>query len=58
MLPITKMLQKKEKVYLIGLIISTIFLIFMALYFTNNCPECEETYSRKNDRPIVVYRIG
>lgn len=58
MLPITKMLEKNEKVYLIVLITSTIILIIMALYFTNNCPECEETYSRKNDRPVVIYRIG
>jgi hypothetical protein len=52
------MLEKNEKMYLIFLVASAIILIFLALYFTNNCPECEETYSRKNDRPIVVYRIG
>ena len=52
------MLEQNEKVYLIILVTSAILLIFMALYFTNNCPDCDETYSRKHDRPVVVYRIG
>ena len=52
------MLNKKEKFYLIILVISAILLIFTAIYLTNNCPECDKTYSRNDDKPIVVYRIG
>jgi cell division protein FtsL len=58
MFSITKMLEQNEKVYLIVIVTSAIILIFMALYFTNNCLDCDETYYRKDDRPIVVYRIG
>lgn len=49
------MLDKKEKVYLIVLVISAIILIFVTLYFTYNCPK---TYSVTDRQPIVVYKIG
>lgn len=52
------MLDQKEKVYLIVLVISAIILIFVTLYFTYNCPNCDETYSVKEKQPIVVYKIG
>ena len=52
------MLNENEKIYIIILVISSILLIFTAIYLTNNCPECEKNYSRKDERPIVVYRIG
>ena len=52
------MLEKNEKVYLIILVISTIVLIFSALYFTNNCPKCDETYAATKATPVVVYKIG
>ena len=52
------MLENNEKVYLIILVISTIVLIFTALYFTNNCPECGQTYSSKSSKPVIVYKIG
>lgn len=51
------MLEKNEKVYLIILVTSVIILIFMALYFTNNCPKCDETYSIKDERPFIIYQI-
>ena len=54
------MLEKNEKVYLSILVISTIVLIFTAIYISNRCPDCDKTYS-KNKNPnqsIVVYRIG
>lgn len=52
------MLEKNEKVYLIILVISMIILIFTALYFTNNCPDCDETYYNKNNKQIIVYKIS
>lgn len=58
MLPKIKMLEKKEKVYLIILVISMIILIFTALYFNNNCYDYDETYSNKNNKPIIVYKIS
>ena len=54
------MLEKKEKVYLIVLIVSAIVLIFTTIYITDRCPDCDKTYA-KNKNPnqsIVVYRIG
>lgn len=51
------MLEKNEKIYLIILVISMIFLIFTILYFTNNCPNYE-IYSNKNNKPIIVYKIN
>jgi hypothetical protein len=52
------MLVKNEKVYLIVLVISAIIMIFTVLYFTYNCPGCEEIYSKKHNKPVIVYRIG
>lgn len=49
------MLEHKEKVYLIILVLSAIILIFTALYLTNNYPE---TYSKKNNQPFIVYQIS
>ena len=51
------MLEKNEKVYLSILVISVIFLIFTILYFTDTCPEYNEIYSNKNNKPIIVYKI-
>ena len=50
--------NKQEKIYLIGLVISAIILIFTTVYFTYNCPKCGETYNIKKDQSVIVYRIG
>ena len=57
MLSIRKMLENNEKIFLIILVISSIILIFMALYFTNSCPNCDETYSKNKPKSIIVYQI-
>ena len=51
-------MELNEKIYLIILVTSVITLIFTALFLTYNCPECNETFSRKHDQPIIVYKIG
>jgi len=51
------MLQKNEKVYLIILVSSAIILIFTALYFTNKCPKCDETYKATKETSVIVYKI-
>ena len=57
MLSIRKMLEKNEKIFLIILVVSSIILIFMALYFTNICPNCDEIYSNKEPKSVIVYQI-
>lgn len=54
------MLEKKEKIYLIVLVISAIVLIFTAIYLSNRCPDCDKTYSgNKNpSQAVIVYKIG
>jgi hypothetical protein len=52
------MLKQNEKIYLTVLISSIIIQIFTILYITNNCPNCEEIFSRKHLKPIVVYQIN
>lgn len=49
---------KQEKVYLSALVLSAIILIFVIMFIWNNCPKCDETYSRKPTQPVIVYKIG
>lgn len=53
-----KMLEKNQKIYLIILVTSALILIFMALYFTNTCPKCAETFSKNEPKSVIVYQIG
>lgn len=52
------MLEKDEKIYLIVLVTSAIILIFTTVYLSYRCPKCNETYSRKTDQPVIIYRVG
>ena len=52
------MVEKNENIYLVILVISAIILIFTSIYLTYNCPKCGETYSRKQEQPVIVYKIG
>lgn len=50
--------SKQERVYLISLVSSAIILIFIILYLWNNCPKCDETFSKNRNKPIIIYKIG
>ena len=52
------MLEKNQKVYLIFLVTSALILIFTALYFTNRCPKCAETFSKDEQKSVIVYQIS
>lgn len=51
------MLEKNEKIYLIILVMSVIILIFMSVYIRNKCSRCDETYNKKSNQPIIVYKL-
>jgi len=52
------MLEKKEKVLLISFIMGIIVLIFLALFLSNKCRGCDETYKARKDQPIIIYKIS
>jgi hypothetical protein len=50
--------NKEEKIYLIVLVISAIIITFIIIYIWNKCPNCNETYSLKSNKPVIVYKLG
>ena len=50
--------KKEEKIYLIVLVISAIIITFLIIYIWKNCPECNETYSKRSHKPVIIYKVG
>ena len=57
------MIDKKEKIYIISLISSSIILIFSIIFLTYRCPNCNDVYkiytknNQKEIKPIIIYKV-
>jgi hypothetical protein len=52
------MSDKKEKILTSILVLGTISLIWIALYFYTNCPEGNKIANKTPGDPIIVYQIN